>query len=41
MKFAMYVLRRPYSVVAGVILLCILGVGAALAHARRYFSGTE
>ncbi len=26
----MYVLRRPYSVVAGVILLCILGTGAAL-----------
>jgi multidrug efflux pump subunit AcrB len=26
----MYVLRRSYSVVAGVILLCILGTGAAL-----------
>jgi multidrug efflux pump subunit AcrB len=26
----MYVLRRPYTVVAGVILLCILGTGAAL-----------
>src|SRR5580692_8486588 len=30
MRLVMYVLRRPYSVVAGVILLCILGTGAAL-----------
>src|ERR1700680_3483963 len=30
MRLVMYVLRRPYSVVAGVILLCILCTGAAL-----------
>jgi multidrug efflux pump subunit AcrB len=30
MNLVMYVLRRPYTVIAGLILLCILGVGAAL-----------
>jgi multidrug efflux pump subunit AcrB len=30
MSLVMYVLRRPYTVIAGLILLCILGVGAAL-----------
>ena len=30
MRLVVYVLRRPYTVVAGVILLCILGIGAAL-----------
>jgi multidrug efflux pump subunit AcrB len=30
MKLVTYVLRQPYTVGAGVILLCILGVGAAL-----------
>lgn len=30
MEFVTYVLRRPYTVIAGLILLCILGVGAAL-----------
>jgi len=30
MFLVMYVLRRPYTVIAGLILLCILGVGAAL-----------
>lgn len=30
MQLVMYVLRRPYTVIAGLILICILGVGAAL-----------
>jgi multidrug efflux pump subunit AcrB len=30
MRLVEYVLRRPHTVVAGVILLCILGVGAGL-----------
>lgn len=30
MSLVTYVLRRPYTVVAGLILVCILGVGAAL-----------
>ena len=30
MALVMFVLRRPYTVVAGIILLCIMGVGAAL-----------
>ena len=30
MSLVVFVLRRPYTVVAGVILLCIMGVGAAL-----------
>ncbi|MFZ0495418.1 MAG: efflux RND transporter permease subunit [Methylocella sp.] len=30
MPLVKYVLRRPYTVIAGLILLCILGVGAAL-----------
>lgn len=30
MRLVIYVLQRPYTVVAGLILVCILGVGAAL-----------
>ncbi|TPV99625.1 MAG: Multidrug resistance protein MdtC [Beijerinckiaceae bacterium] len=30
MKLVQFVLRRPYTVIVGVILLCIMGVGAAL-----------
>ena len=30
MALVMFVLRRPYTVVAGLILLCIMGAGAAL-----------
>ncbi len=30
MNLAAFVLKRPYTVVASLILICILGVGAAL-----------
>jgi len=30
MAWVMFVLKRPYTVVAGLILICIMGVGAAL-----------
>ena len=30
MALVMFILRRPYTVIAGVILLCIMGVGAVL-----------
>src|SRR5271165_3974928 len=30
MKLVMFVLRRPYAVAASLMLICILGVGAAL-----------
>jgi hypothetical protein len=40
MSLDMYVLRRPYTVIAGLVLLCILGVGARCACQSTWGPGS-
>jgi hypothetical protein len=35
MSFVAFMLKRPYTVISGLILIALLGVGAVVAYAHR------